>query len=334
MICKICGKEIRKEVTYLKHIERCKYLYKNIEDIIDMYKNKGYGLEKISNKYGVDYTRIRDMLKIYDSTILIKEDLVNHNYFKENTKEMFWLLGLLASDGNVTKDKNVISLHQSGGCGKQLIEYVKNLLQCKNNICILKTHRNPCYSIHFSSKIIKSDLEKYNIVPNKTYTFSYPECIPKDMFKYFLLGYIEGDGCVTINENRKNIKCLTASLVGTPIFINRISELLKEINADFKFCVRKHSQSTVHEIRFNGRHAMLFCEWLFEDENMYRSYKYYNYIESLSTTLKHFNKYNQIKIDVTNELKKDSSHKNIIRLSKIYGVCFQTIYTWKKNKEV
>jgi hypothetical protein len=49
------------------------------------------------------------------------------------------------------------------------------------------------------------DLEaNFNIVPRKTYCMKAPVQIPKEFFPYFLVGFIDGDGCWFLDSKRNN----------------------------------------------------------------------------------------------------------------------------------
>lgn len=48
------------------------------------------------------------------------------------------------------------------------------------------------------------DLSHYNIIQNKSLVF-YPINIPESLFDYWILGYMDGDGCILQSKNRLKI---------------------------------------------------------------------------------------------------------------------------------
>ena len=194
---------------------------------------------------------------------------VNDDFFDEMKELQYWLIGLLASDGFVEKT-NQIGISQSGDDGYKLLCYVKDLLNSNNPISTMKTYRKPSHRIVFSSNKLRKSLEEFNIVPNKTKIFSMPN-IPDKYFSAFICGYVEGDGSITISKNKNGCSYLSASFVGNKDFIIKCKERIP-INGN----IRKHSLSNIYEIRWYGKNAIKFCDWLYQYP-LYQSYKYQNY---------------------------------------------------------
>lgn len=245
---------------------------------------------------------------------------LNDNFLDEEKPEKYWLLGILASDGCIKN--NQIQIEQSGDFGLKTIQYIKSLLSAESPIYHYETGFQISYMIQMSSKKMVNDLSKYNIVPNKTKTYRYPE-IPDKYASSFLAGYVEGDGCVTISKGN-HCDYLNASFVGTKEFIEKCFDIIP-----IKGHVRKHSSSNVYEIRWYGEKAIQFCDWLYENQSLYHGYKYDNYIAG-KETFKNKNKYRYriIKEKVLKDLQ--AGVPNIEKYSKEINIPFQTIYKWRK----
>lgn len=247
---------------------------------------------------------------------------VNDDYFDTLEDEQYWLIGLLASDG-YKGSHNQIGITQSGTNGKILIEYIKNILDSESPIRECKTGKLLAYQLVISSEKITKKLEEFNIVKNKTKTYTLPD-IPMKYFNSFLAGYVDGDGCITISDNGLGCNYLCASFVGTQDFIYACSDKIP-----IQGNIRKHNLSDVYEIRWNGEKAIEFCDWLYSYKNLYHSYKYNNYIkakENFKNTRKE--KYKTIKEKVLNDLIQNKNI-SITEYAKEIGIPFQTIYKWK-----
>lgn len=326
MICKICGRELS-DRHYGRHYEKCNMAFKHIDDMKKMYcESSSY--TKISKKYNINPTLTRDILikNGVDKKELYK-DLFDINFFKKESKKKYWLLGLLASDGNVHGSNNIISLSQSGDDGLEIIKYVANIIKYKNKIRTHKTCAKDAHSIHFSSKELKEILCKYNIVPKKSLTFSMKN-IREDMVKYFMLGYIEGDGSITIQKNRNGSKYLSIETIGTDTFVSQSEKFLSENG--FKTHIAKKSNG-MSSFVIKCKKAQELCEWLYSDDEMYRGKKYRNFIESRSVTRTKFLKYDKIRNEIKDEVISNASHKRILELATEHKVAWQTIYSWKKE---
>jgi hypothetical protein len=143
------------------------------------------------------------------------------------------------------------------------------------------------------------------------------------MLKYFIQGYIDGDGCIGIYDNGKGTKSLIVSIVGTEDFINQINERLKT-----KGNIRKIKKcKNLFEVRYNGKKALDLCYEIYDDV-VYKSYKFNNFIifKNDTTVGLKYKKYYHVKNIILDSIKKGD---NIPELSKIYNVPLKTLYTWK-----
>lgn len=178
---------------------------KEEKNIIDDYLSQSMSLKKIEEKYGISVYRIKNILKKnnvkrYDYHLLLPQNQrkypLNEHFFDEQNSEMVYVLGLLASDGTVRKncneikltfsivDKDFLQLLQKKIGGTPIREYEDS-----------KGFKNATWT--FSSKYMKEKLSEYNIVPNKTFTFTFPLKLKKEYYKDFIRGYFDGDGSVS-----------------------------------------------------------------------------------------------------------------------------------------
>lgn len=122
---------------------------------------------------------------------------INHDYFKTQSHNMAYILGILASDGTVRKNINEIKLTLNEN-DTELLEKIKNELQFEGNIRHYEDSKGfKNATIAFTSQTIKQDLAKYNIVPQKTFTFSFPTRLEQKYWIDFIRGYFDGDGSVS-----------------------------------------------------------------------------------------------------------------------------------------
>jgi hypothetical protein len=253
---------------------------------------------------------------------------VNDDYFDVLKGEQYWLLGLFASDGYITK-KKYVGLSQSGNNGFELIKYINKILENENKVRVQKTICQPSYKLYFSSKKIGEVFEKFNIVEAKTDIYKLPE-IKEKYFNDFIRGYFEGDGSVGIYNNGKGVKYLCASFVGTKEFIKSCNNRIP-----IKGILRKVNEKTF-ELRYNGCKAVDFCEWMYSNKDLYKTYKFYIYEkyinEFYSKKIIVKKEKARIKNIIKKQYMKSPTHKKIMELSKKYNIAFQTIYKWKKEE--
>jgi intein/homing endonuclease len=129
--------------------------------------------------------------------------LTNLDFLKLDTPTRCYLLGLLWADGYLSSDNKkslFMYLKESDMlCLKSLIKsvlpvtfYSRNVKGRKPQICMY------IYSSHLTKKLI-SDFQ-FSEKSNKIFI---PKKIKGELLKYFLRGYIDGDGCFSISDCKR-----------------------------------------------------------------------------------------------------------------------------------
>lgn len=239
------------------------------------------------------------------------------SFFEKKEKEFFYFLGLMASDGNVKNDRT-ISLSQSGEEGFKLLKNILNKIKSNHKI----TKYNNSNTITITDKKIVKILEQYNIKPNKTLTYKLPK-LNKNELKYFLQGYIDGDGSIGTYNNGNGVFYLTINLVGTKEFIEDLNNLIP-----IKGNIRKVKQcKNLNELRFYGKKAVDFGFYLYDDIcfNHYKLNNFNKFIDN-NDYGKKYKKYYNVKDIIIEKLK---GGEKVITISNEYDIPYKTIYTWK-----
>lgn len=162
-----------------------------IKDICTKYQISTYTFNKILKKNGIEK---------YDPHFLYPQNQkkypLNEDFFMIQSHDMAYVLGILASDGTVRKDSNEIKLTLAVIDEDYLVQ-LHNLIGGRpiKKYEDRKGHKNVTWS--FSSKKIKDELSKYNIVPNKTYTMKFPMELKEEYWIDFIRGYFDGDGSIS-----------------------------------------------------------------------------------------------------------------------------------------
>jgi len=248
----------------------------------------------------------------------VKKYNINEDFFKTKSSSFYYLIGLLSSDGNV-KNHKTFSISQSNDCGKKLIEFVSKMIGSNYPIY----HKDNIHSLTITNSDFVAVLEEYGIRPDKTLVFELPEKIEYCDLKYFIQGYIDGDGSIGVYDNGKGVKSLVVSIVGTEKFIHGLNSRLNS-----KGNIRKiKTCKNLYEIRYNGKKALDLCYEIYDDV-IYEGYKYKNFVKFKDNDdigIK-YKKYYHIKSDVINEIKLNYDLKS---LSEKYNIPIKTLYSWK-----
>ena len=182
----------------------------NVSVIIEEYLN-GSSLAALSRKHNISPYRIKNLLQNNNISIRSRNEqnkyspqnqrkyFINDNYFDNiDCEDKAYLLGFLAADGSIQTDGSIkISL---SSVDKELLLKIQSALETNYPIrdSITKDGFNVSTFV-FRSSNIREQLTKYNIVRNKTYTYSFPTDLKQEYIASFIKGYWDGDGTVCLS---------------------------------------------------------------------------------------------------------------------------------------
>lgn len=174
-----------------------------LEKIIYNYQNLKMAQGKAGKEFGYSAKIVKRLLQ--ENNIYIRSQSearqkyhIKENYFKNETRNMAYILGLLASDGCVASNKNIIYIELQRS-DKELLEKVNEELGNERPVkdyCTSDGYENS--KIYFYSKEAKQQLSEYNIIPNKTYSpnFGFPKKLNKQFWIDYIRGFFDGGGCI------------------------------------------------------------------------------------------------------------------------------------------
>ena len=207
----------------------------NIQEIKELYL-KGESLAELGRLYDCHPTTIKRYLleegvqlrtRVEQTRIsnTKRKKAVQEDYFSTiDTVNKAWLLGFIAADGSIGKERNTIAIQLSSIDSEILYKIQKE-------ISFEGTIKNELSSNGFAiSKLIwtsqqhKQDLSKYGIVNNKTYLpMHLPDLKNDNLILSFILGFFDGDGSFSVKYPYCRIR-----------FCAHRDELLKEIGEFLK----------------------------------------------------------------------------------------------------
>jgi DNA-binding transcriptional regulator YdaS (Cro superfamily) len=160
----------------------------------------------------------------------VKDDL-----FSSDSETAFYLAGFWAADGWKTRASgaytvavqlsakdvaHLIAIRSSLESSSPL-RYSRGQSPSSNTV----THS---YIFSFSSEQIFNDLERFGVTERKTYTYQMPEWLMEHpLLHHFLRGYIDGDGCFNVAQNKKQGPHINFSMRGTSVFLGQFKEVLE-----------------------------------------------------------------------------------------------------------
>lgn len=244
-ILKDNGLYIRKNFETRILRENPHYSLNEIEQIvIDNYDNKKWGQKKSGEQFSLSPATVKKILvkngiKIRDfhTSIQIANGIYNRScqqysknefFFKNETPDMAWLLGFLASDGNVSKKENLIRIELSS-VDKEILEKIKELVAIDNPIHLHENKKGFQFAtLSWSCKEHKEDLKKYGIVPNKIYILTPPTKLNENFYIDYIRGYFDGDGTVNLNRGSHGNSLRWSICGASKVLLKWIVEVLEK----------------------------------------------------------------------------------------------------------
>lgn len=119
----------------------------------------------------------------------------NEAFFSEWSADLAWLVGLIWSDGNLTR--NTIEI-----CAKErdFMMMVADMIGQPNGV--RPKNGGGAWRVVFTSKTVANFLRGVGLTPRKSFTVSWP-VMPPEYEAHFIRGLFDGDGCVTLRMDRQ-----------------------------------------------------------------------------------------------------------------------------------
>jgi len=207
------------------------------EVLISRYVNEKLSLEDIGKIYGVSRVAIYKKLKKYGIGQRSKSEArieaqkqrklpqeffdINESFFSGWSSEMAYVLGLVITDGCVSKS-GAVSLCIND---KELLEKVREIMGSTHKITLSKNQENlSCF--RFAREKIIVDLERLGVVPRKSLIVKFP-AVPYDYLPDFIRGVFDGDGSVYFEKRSLKSPVRSKFVSGSADFIAGLQKNLE-----------------------------------------------------------------------------------------------------------
>lgn len=197
---------------------------------------------------------------------------INKDFWKEFNPINCYYAGIIAADGYIgLYDKRKQKFPYSGSIK---LEIHKNDLCTLEDLKLRSEYTGPvhfaknrnCCSLRIYCEEWNRDLiTKFNITPLKTYRIMPPNGISDQLFFCWLIGYIDGDGCLYFkkNQNYLTIKILSCSEKIIEYIYNYIIERFpQKLTKKISCKPFKRKNSNCWELRFTGLKAVCLFSYL------------------------------------------------------------------------
>ena len=250
---------------------------KVIDSVILDYIN-GFSFYRINKKYGINTRKISQLLK--DNNIKIRSRrkfFYDESFFEniDNKLKAYWL-GFLFADGCVRDVKSgyTLKIKLSEKDESHLVNFNKHI---GNDNGVIRTetskfkgangkeYKSTGKVLLINSKKIVKDLVKLGCYQNKTFNIEFPN-LKDELMSSFILGYFDGDGCITQKKVKNRIYYSVTFTSGSEIFLKRIKDEL--INIGIK-SISEYDYSTFYRLQITNKIDLLRLKNYFYSDNEY-----------------------------------------------------------------
>ena len=228
----------------------CRRFDKNKENqIIELYK-KGYSQKEIAILYNTFNTSIRRVLLRNNNILRGSSNIIRlckHSPFKKNDEYSDYFLGLLVTDGSMTKEKDSSRNYGINLSLSEVDSYMIELFRnwASPNSKITKTYQKINGSYMYSVTITNREAEEWLRRKANFYRKSYEAKLYIPLNWNILRGIFDGDGGF-LQHNKNYLRFMICSASYT--FIQQIYYFLVKNNINPKFRIRKKSNKSVYYI--------------------------------------------------------------------------------------
>jgi intein/homing endonuclease len=159
---------------------------------------------------------------------------INKDFFKKWSRDMAYVLGFFAADGNISHNNRGASFLSIEITDKKLLYSIRKAMSSDHTISVRNRGglNKDSYRLQIGSKEMVEDLAALGFKSRKAYALSVPD-MPKKYRADFIRGYFDGDGNVWTGYVHKERK--------TALFV--IQVLFTSASREFLFSL----QSLLHE---------------------------------------------------------------------------------------
>jgi len=183
------------------------------------------------------------------------------DFFDKWTNEMAYVLGIIVSDGNISKEHYRITISQSNY--KFLCLMAKYFGLPKS--VIYYAEKEESYKLQFTNKHMANRLAGFGVHPNKSLTQGKVH-VPKKFFSHFLRGIHDGDGCFSHSKDG-----YSPHIVFTCGSYNFLRWIQAKIHQYYGFPMGNLKKSHVWRLRYRKAASLVLLAVMYKDKERYIS---------------------------------------------------------------
>ena len=268
------------------------------EELRGLYLEEKRSLEDIARLYGVSRVSVWKYCKAAKLTRRSKSEArleaqkrskvpqqyfhINEDFFSAWSPEMAYVLGLLMTDGCLSKVKNGSYRIRLCLNDSELLEKVVKAMGSDHPVAASKSQKGLHMFIFGREKIVQ-DLIRLGMTPRKSLNLRFPE-VPQGYLKDFIRGVFDGDGCVCFNARSLKCPLITTFTGGSKSFIYGLEEKLQGIGLPKRTIYEHKSQHISYMFRYGHKDSQRLFKLLYDGvkNSLYLDRKYNKFMEGIN----------------------------------------------------
>ena len=199
---------------------------------------------------------------------------INEDFFSEWSPKMAYVLGLLLTDGCLSRPKGYsyrISLCLND---KDLLHKVTKAMGSAHPVA-LSRHQKGLYSFIFGREKLAKDLIKLGMKPRKSLDLKFPK-VPKQYLRDFIRGVFDGDGSVYYAKRSKKSPLLSKFYSASAPFILGLKRALESLGMPKKELYCETRKNPFYYFKYCHTDSLLLFKIMYEglENDLYLKRKY------------------------------------------------------------
>lgn len=249
--------------------------------------NEGLSVSKIGVELGIDRKALARLFKNNGLetrpgfSYARKHILLDEHYFDAiDTEEKAYILGFIYADGNNLKQTNRICI-QLNSKDRQILERFSNIIYGQEVLSEYSKTNQKGEVFHYTTFLIHSQhvsetLEKHGVVERKSKVIEFPQWLDEKLYRHFIRGIIDGDGCISIPK--KESPCVI--LISTTKMNDFIKDYLEK-TLDIRSYRLKAYKQNIDEMYYlkvkNYAQVKKLLDWYYEGSTIHLERKFQLY---------------------------------------------------------
>jgi len=251
---------------------------KSLQDIADMYNVSRVAVYKKLKQYGIrQRTKSEARLEAQKQQKLPQQFFdINEHFFDQWSADMAYVLGLLFTDGCVTRT-GIVALSMND---LDLLEAVRSAMRSTHKIEPSK-HQKNLYIFHFARENMVKKLEALGLVPNKSLLVKFPD-VPFEYIPDFLRGVFDGDGSVFFSSQSLESPLRAKFVSGSECFLVDLEDHLNRLGLPKRTIYRQKTKNGYsYTIVYGHKDCFKLFDILYENkkDGIYLERKYKKFLE-------------------------------------------------------